>query len=438
MTTEPERHPDMPHIHPAAWHGALGESVRRVAPTTEADPVAILGSLLALFGAMAGDASHVRVGGVRHPARIWPMVIGKTGSGRKGTSWAEARRLAAHWSTYAHGYTRTRIKTGLISGEGLIGALGGTPVPTAPTGRKSDEPPPEAAAPDGRLTVLETEFARVLAATKRDGNTLGPVLRQLWDDGAAASLTRASPTSVDNAHLVLVGHITPREFRMKLAESDLAGGTVNRFLLLYSERPALLPHEPEPPDVASEAEWLGKCLDRARQGGRMHRDSEAEKLWSTEIYAALSQDEPDGQLGAVLARGPAYTMRLALAYALADGQAVIGSEHLLAGLAVWHYATQSARLIFPEGRRADDMERLAKFLALAGGGRTRTQITQFFAKNRRADELDAMLEEYEMHGQVERAVEYREGPGRPTVRYQWTGQERDPVLAVLRRHWTQR
>ncbi|MGH2871279.1 MAG: hypothetical protein ACRDL5_02330, partial [Solirubrobacteraceae bacterium] len=36
---------------PAAYHGLLGEIVRRLEPETEADPVAILCQLLACFGA---------------------------------------------------------------------------------------------------------------------------------------------------------------------------------------------------------------------------------------------------------------------------------------------------------------------------------------------------------------------------------------------------
>ncbi|HEX6870164.1 MAG TPA: hypothetical protein VF163_03615, partial [Micromonosporaceae bacterium] len=100
MTTEPERAPNLPPIHRAAWHGVIGDCVRRLAPTTEADPVAVLVSLLALFGALAGDGPHVRVGGVRHPPRVWPLVVGKTGAGRKGTSFAEARHIARQWGTY--------------------------------------------------------------------------------------------------------------------------------------------------------------------------------------------------------------------------------------------------------------------------------------------------------------------------------------------------
>lgn len=428
---EPRRATNLPRIHPVAWHGPIGQAVTAIAPCTEADPVAILASCLALFGAAAGDAAYVRVGGVRHPARLWPLVVGKTGSGRKGTSWAEARRLGRGWGAYAAGYERNRVITGLASGEGLIGALGG-----AQGGKDGDDDGP--VAPDGRLTVVETEFARVLNAAKREGNTLGPILRQLWDDGDAAVLTKTA-TKVTGAHLAVVAHVTPKELRLRLAESDLAGGTLNRFLLIASERPHLLAHERPHPDVTEQAEDLTKALDAARVGpvaGELRRDRDADRLWE-QVYAALNADEPDGQLGSVLARGPVYTMRLALAYALADRAGAIGTRHLLAGLALWHYSTQTARMVFPEGQHhTRDLERLGQFIETAdtAAGRTRNDITNLFRRNRSAAELQELITELERRGHTTVTREDPVGPGRPVYRYRWTGAYIDPMAAVLYQH----
>lgn len=437
---EPRRAAGMPRLHPAAWHGPIGAAVVKVAPGTEADPAAILASALAVFGAAAGDAAWVRVGGVRHPARVWPLVVGKTGSGRKGTSMAVARRLVRSWSDYAQQYDAHRILTGLASGEGLIYNLGGSaPEPEEEGNGKPRRARPERQsprAPDGRLMVLETEFARVLAAAKRDGSTLGPILRQLWDDGDAASLTRNDPVDVRGAHLGMVAHVTPRELRQRLSESDLAGGTLNRFLIISSERPHLLAHEVHQGDVREEAEAIGKALDQARMHGHeMTRDRGADQLWS-EVYAALNHEEPDGHLGSVLARGPAYTMRLALTYALADRAGSVGRRHLLAALAVWQYSVASARMVFPEGRSGADMHRLAGFLLAAGNtGRTRTDISRLFGVNKTAAQLGAMLDEFEHHAQLTVTKEGKDGAGRPTLRYRWTGKPIDPMLDLLGKHW---
>jgi cation transporter-like permease len=368
--------------------------------------VAVLVTALALFGAMVGDGPHVRVGGAKHAARIWPLVVGKTGSGRKGTSWHEARNLAATWGTYAESYLGHRVVAGLASGEGLIAALVG-------------EDDDMSGVAFGRLTIIESEFARVLTAARREGSTLGPVLRQLWDDGSAATLTKQA-VRVDNAHPVVVAHVTPRELRLRLAESDLAGGTLNRFLPVFSERPHLLAHEPSRPDLGDLGIVLGARMATARQLDELSRDPATDHLW-TEAYAALAEDEPDGPLGAVLARGPAQVMRLGLVYALADGATSVAAEHLLAGLAVWDYAAQSARLLFADTVARTNRAKLAEFIRIAPDGRTRTEITtKCFSGNLPGSEIDALTDELAAEDLIE-VISVKPARGKPTTRYRWTG-----------------
>lgn len=403
---EPRRHDSMPKISQHAWHGPLGEAAARIAPSTEADPVAVLASVLALFGAMLGDGPHVRVGGAKHAPRIWPLIIGKTGSGRKGTSWHEGRSIAATWGDTADAYLAHRTASGLASGEGLIGALVG----------EEDDP---SGIPFGRLTVVETEFARVLTAAKREGSTLGPVLRQLWDEGSAATLTKQA-VRVDGTHPVVVAHVTPRELRLRLAESDLAGGTINRFLPILSERPHLLAHEPARPDLTDLGATVAAHIRTARDRTELSRESATNHLW-TEAYAALAEDEPDGPLGAVLARGPAYVMRLALVYALGDGASSITTDHLLAALAVWDYATQTARILFADTTAKNNRDKLAEYLRTAPDGRTRSEIsTKCLNGNANSGEIDALLADLQENGLIETDVS-KPARGKPTTTYRWTG-----------------
>lgn len=403
----------LPRIAPAAWHGPLGEAVRRLAPATEADPVAILVSVLALFGGVVGDGPHVRVGGMRHPARIWPLIVGRTSAGRKGTSWAEARNFVSSFSAYSRSYCATRIVSGLSSGEGLINAIS-----------------EDGKAPDGRLTVVEPEFARVLAAAKREGSILAPVLRGLWEDGSAATLTRHSPLSCTGAHVVFIGHVTPLELRVKLADSEITGGTVNRLLPILTERSQLLPHAPAREEMADLALGLGEAAELMRTAGEIRRTKDADRLW-TDAYRALAEDEPDGLLGAILARGPAYSLRLALLYALAERSKVISTDHLRAGLAVWQYAADSARLLFGDLSGSNDLDRLTDYLSRSAGGRTRTEInSDLFKRNKSADVIDAMLTALVNAGDVAAEVDTSRR-GRPTTRYFWLGPTTDSLPALL-------
>jgi hypothetical protein len=51
---------------PAVYHELLGEIVTRIAPHTEADPVAILTQLLVAFGAAVGRGAWFTVEATRH------------------------------------------------------------------------------------------------------------------------------------------------------------------------------------------------------------------------------------------------------------------------------------------------------------------------------------------------------------------------------------
>ncbi|MDP9398304.1 MAG: hypothetical protein M3P96_11025 [Actinomycetota bacterium] len=286
MTKAPRRSPKVPRIDPRAYHGPLGEIVRQLAPTTEADPVGVLASLLAYVGTMIGDGPHVRVGNRPQPARIWPLLLGATGSGRKGTATADAESVVTAFDSY---FLQECQVSGLSTGEGLIHRL-------------RDRDGDDAGATDKRLLVIESEFARVLGITRREGNTLSEVLRGMWESGAAAVLTRGQPLACTGAHVSIIGHVTQRELRIKLAERDVAGGLVNRFLPLVVDRSQLLPYEVDSPDLRAVTGQVQRRIAAARKVGRVRRTPAAEDLWG-DAYLALNDDRHDGPLGEVIARG---------------------------------------------------------------------------------------------------------------------------------------
>ena len=76
----------------------------------------------------------------------------------------------------------------------------------------------------------------------------------------------------------------------------------------------------------------------------MTRSPETRALWR-QIYPGLTAERP-GLHGAATGRAEAHVLRLSMIYALLDGQAIIGVDHLNAALAVWAYCDESARIIF--------------------------------------------------------------------------------------------
>jgi hypothetical protein len=100
---------------PAVYHELLGEIVTRIAPHTEADPVAILTQLLVAFGAAVGRGAFFEVEATRHHPNEFMLLVGDTSKARKGSSWDHVRRLIAQTDPQLE----RRILTGLSSGDYL-------------------------------------------------------------------------------------------------------------------------------------------------------------------------------------------------------------------------------------------------------------------------------------------------------------------------------
>jgi Protein of unknown function (DUF3987) len=398
--TVPPRSESLLVLHRAAYHGVCGDLVRMIAPCTEADPVGILACLLTAAGIMIGPGPYITLGQVRHPARINSLLVGATSKGRKGTAWANTENFVSSFDPY---FVVERVKGGLSTGEGLIAALSGS--------KDDDEPS------DKRLLVVESEFARVLAAAKREGATLSAILRQLYDSGRAAVMTRNDPLSITGAHVGIVGQIAPRELRVRLADSDLAGGLWNRFMILLVERPHLLTREVEPPlEIQDLVVELSLAIGKAAGiKDRLLRTPSADRMWDA-LYPALNEEGDDGLLGEVQARAPTNVMRVALIYAFLDGRTVIDVPHLRAAAALIRYTIDSAKIVFGHLTGHSDLDRLREFIEMAPAGRTKTEVHQFFAGNKSADAINALLRELETAGHVVFETDRTGRPGRPTQR----------------------
>jgi hypothetical protein len=145
---------------PAAYHGLIGEIVRKLEPETEADPVAILTQLLVAFGTTVGRGAYFEIEATRHHPQEFLLLVGESSRARKGTAWDHVRRLICEADPTLAG----RILTGLSSGEGLVWAV-------------RDPAGSDPGVSDRQLLALEPEFVSVLRAAAREISTLSPTLR---------------------------------------------------------------------------------------------------------------------------------------------------------------------------------------------------------------------------------------------------------------------
>src|SRR5215211_4957869 len=227
--------PSWPILEDEALCGLPGDVVEAIEPHTEADPVAVLSSLLTAFGNAIGRGAYFRVGADLHHLKLNVGLVGDTSKGRKGMSWGHIRELMC---TSDKRWTEERVLYGLSSGEGLIYAVRDR---LEGEDKKGEPIVMDPGVEDKRLLVLEAEFAGVLKVMSREGNTLSPVIRQAWDDGTLQTLTKNSPMKATDAHVSIIGHITKAELLRHLTETEAANGFANRFIWLMVKRSKELP-----------------------------------------------------------------------------------------------------------------------------------------------------------------------------------------------------
>jgi len=400
LWSQPEEgEPPWPELDPAAFHGIAGRVVRTLEPHTEADPAGLLLTFLAAAGNIIGLGPHALADAAPHPARLNVVLVGQTSRARKGSAWAQIRRLLALVDSI---WTADCILPGLASGEALIAEVR--------DGNGDDD----SGTTDKRRLVLEPEFARLLAVAGREGSTLSAVIREAWDGNPLKNRTKREPLVATGAHISVVGHVTREELLRRLADTEIANGFANRFLFVLVRRSRLLPEggNLDPAALDDLARQAGTAIGRAHDVRVLQRDPAARELWA-KAYNGFG-DGSDGLAGAVTARPEAQTLRLSVAYAALDGSSVIEVPHLEAALAIWNYCEASASAIFGDALGDEVADRLLEALRAAGAeGLDGTAQRDLFSRHAEGKRLEAARALLERRGLIVTAQE--ETGGRPRL-----------------------
>ena len=379
--------PAWPQIDKAAYQGLAGEMVKAIEPHSESDPIAILIQFLALAGNAMGRTAYYRIEDTWHHANLFDVLVGESSKSRKGTSLG---RVRAVMKVADQTWSDNRLKGGLSSGEGFINEVRDERREWNKKDGREDIVDPGVA--DKRLTVIEPEFASVLAALERPGNTVSEQMRRAWDGDKLSTMTKHSPLCATGAHISIIGHITIDELRARLTRTDAANGFANRFLYPLVRRSKELPFGGSLDDEVTVklGERLREKIASAQSIGRVGMTNDAREKWKA-VYSSLSAAQ-SGLLGAVVARGEAQVVRLALIYALLDEAKHIDVPHLEAALAVWEYCESSAAFVFGNLLGDPVADEIARALQHAGPeGMTRTAIRDLFGRNRSGDRIGAAL-----------------------------------------------
>jgi hypothetical protein len=327
---------DVVQLSADAYHGVIGNILRAIEPETEAHPAGVLVATLTLIGNAIGSGAWVKVGPRKHHPAIYSGICSKT-SGGKGDAYAVARYLIGKCDLP---YCVNAIAQGVGSGEGLIERVRDE----LSTIGKKGEPVTIPGSLEKRCLLRLPELSRAFRVGRRDSSTLSEILREAWDGEPIHIPNRGGNALIATGYSIgVVGDITPGALaKLLLQGTEAIDGYANRFLWVNTERVRMLPFGGDITKADTLIPILNANLDKGKGVGEVVLDDPAKELWIKVYPDLLASADTVPHTD----RARPYALRLALIYALADGEKVIGERHLRAGLAVWEYCRQSAASLF--------------------------------------------------------------------------------------------
>jgi len=415
-----------PKADPAMFHGLVGDVADAATTGREPNRASVALAFLTWLSAAAGRHHFISVGDQTHPLLINGLHVGRSMVAAKGESWALVKRLRQSVGEMMDGDMITphddegavttpelfagRMHTGgLSTGEGLAAQ-----VHDGFTIGKIEHAPID----DKRLLIVEAEFAKLLEQGKREGNTLSPIIRDVFDGGSIQPATKSASIWATEPHVVIHGAITPHELRARMDVTAAFNGLMNRFLVIFAERTCLVPFpEPTPDEVVQRLAVQTRDVIKFARGDYPRTKYAAPITLSDEAREMYRQAYPDLRrrdgstpiITSLLERRAPITMRLAGLFAMTDQTTVISPAHMRAALAWSRFHRESVGFIFGSDmtqRIESEKRREQKQKILDGipAGRwvTRTFIQRdVFGKRITAKELTAALEDLLADGLLE-------------------------------------
>ncbi len=347
-----------PKLAEVGLFGLIGEIAHKGTEGKEPDPASVALAAIIRLSALVGRDLYIAVGDTRHTLNLYGLHIGRSAIGAKGESFSLVNRIMEKLASdkpNGKNITAQSHTSGLSSREGLAMLIHDG----FQQGKEEHSP-----IDDKRLFLRESEFANLLAQSKRDGNTISPALRDVWDAGQSIKpLTKTSQLWATDPHVALHGAITPLELLQKLDANEASNGFLNRFLICFAERVCLVPL-PEPTrqiDVsilASRVEkvvlWAKGNYPTDKYTRCMELSDQAKKLWIN-VYPKLKKRTAHGEMiSAILERRAPITLRIAGLFAVTDMSLTIEVHHLQAALAWATFHKESVIYVF--GRDAEQQK----------------------------------------------------------------------------------
>ncbi|MGN9782778.1 DUF3987 domain-containing protein [Nonomuraea sp. ZG12] len=405
----------VPVADPAMFVGPVGKAmVEELDQYTEGAKVGVLVTLLAGLSAAVGNLPGVGTGKGSMPLSFWPVLVGPTGLGRKGTATAIAMKVIAEgFGDFAeHSVVYGCPATGLgFASELSERAIRGVATP---------------------MMFVEEEMDAFITNSKRDSK-IGTYLRKAWDGSNIAHRTSQTDLVIKKPHVAIVGHIQPKNWGAISGSKDATGGTYNRFFPVWVLQSKKLPvfATVDPTEVIKRlGTRLGQILKFAGEVTDLIVPDDVARVFEhkhREICDALTTGSEE--LGQYTERAMAYMIRIAGLYALADKRDVLKIQDFDAALALVQYMVATVTYTLPEAEAAGDdvPARVLSFIREAGDqGVTSSEVARKFQRTRAA-EIRAIVESC---AEVQ-ARKMRSEGGRPATLFVWVEDSEEDAQELL-------
>ncbi|MFC9231368.1 hypothetical protein ACFTZI_20800 [Streptomyces decoyicus] len=392
--------------------GPLGDAVKSSQEYTEGDPVGVFAASLSLFSA-AINGYVVQPSG--RPVAVWTVLVGRSKTGRKGFALNTA--IAAVGRSIS-GFLTTRKRKGIKSGAALITTLY----------EVEQETLISEGGVDGRVVIIEDEWASVLRRANRDDDYYDNLIHA-WDGAPMVNTTkgkdgRRNEQRVTSPLLGFHGHIQPARWASLVKGDAVFSGAFNRILPVLVDKSKNLPSSMKQPHThVKESPALTKAYEWARKGERIMslspQAAERHDAYRDELDDRLA-DMPEAR-SALVERADENLLRIACVLAAATRKTTVSVKAWEAAREFVEYSMTSVDKLATEqenrGAKATKTlpELIREKLSNYAGEATSTLLLRSLGTRVTAASLKATVEDMD---DVEMVTEKRTaGRGAPSIIY---------------------
>jgi hypothetical protein len=332
-------------------YGIFGKMAELAAQHTEADPVAHIATLYSYTGTMAGREYSV----FGQPTACWPLLIGDSSYGRKGTAKNDIMRF---FDRIEDRSLLPRVTSSAVSESGIVREVRDKSEKTD----KTTGMPTDKGIEEKRLWVYLSEFGKMLHAFKTPGLNAQEVLCSLYDGEDQRISTAKEVITATRQAVSLYGSMTGEMLADRFDPGALSGGILTRLMPVFVDRVTLYRGLEFPEEWKVECAALGldlatriDCMRRAvgKNSGKTKEitfDRDVTRWWRKEGHEYLTTDPSNlsGFARMWSGRRAGNFQRLTGILALSDETDEVNMGHVHPALSFVDYAMDSLGCIEPE------------------------------------------------------------------------------------------